>query len=86
VLSLARQDQRIVVTNDLDFGELIFHQQLAHAGVILFRLAEQDITVKQHWLSHVLHTYADQLDQFLVITRRGVRVRRSPEEHVPQDG
>ena len=36
VLAIARQEQRILVVAKRDFGELIFHQQLVHAGVIFF--------------------------------------------------
>src|SRR3954469_22157810 len=38
VLAIARQERRILVVADRDFGELIFNQGLAHAGVLFFRL------------------------------------------------
>ncbi|MFL5281534.1 MAG: DUF5615 family PIN-like protein [Rhodopila sp.] len=38
VLAIAHDEQRILVVADRDFGELIFHQGLAHTGVIFFRL------------------------------------------------
>lgn len=38
VLAIARHEQRILITNDRDFGELIFRQILPHSGVIYFRL------------------------------------------------
>lgn len=41
VLALARREDRILITNDRDFGELIIRQRLAHAGVIFFRLSDQ---------------------------------------------
>jgi predicted nuclease of predicted toxin-antitoxin system len=31
VLSIARDEERILITNDRDFGELIFRQRLDHA-------------------------------------------------------
>jgi predicted nuclease of predicted toxin-antitoxin system len=34
VLAIARSEQRILVVADRDFGELIFRQGLAHAGVL----------------------------------------------------
>lgn len=36
ILKLAARDQRIVVTNDKDFGELVYRSGQAHAGVVLF--------------------------------------------------
>ena len=77
VLDIAQREQRIVIANDRDFGELVFRQRLAHTGVIHFRLGKEDIPTKIGWLEHVLNEYDDQLDQFLVVTDRGVRVRRS---------
>jgi predicted nuclease of predicted toxin-antitoxin system len=41
VLAIATAEQRVLLTNDKDFGELIFRRRLPHAGVILFRLAQQ---------------------------------------------
>jgi predicted nuclease of predicted toxin-antitoxin system len=38
VLAIARSEKRILVVADRDFGELIFHQGLAHAGVLFFRI------------------------------------------------
>jgi predicted nuclease of predicted toxin-antitoxin system len=65
VLGIATAEQRVLITNDKDFGELIFRRRLPHAGVILFRL------------KHVLDHYADQLDQFIVISDHGIRIRHS---------
>ena len=39
ILKLAHKQRRVVVTNDLDFGDLTVRDQMAHAGVILLRLA-----------------------------------------------
>ena len=38
VSAIARDEQRILMVADRDFGELIFQQGLAHAGLIFFRL------------------------------------------------
>ncbi len=76
VLAIARQEGRILITNDRDFGELVFRQRLPHVGVILFRLGNEDLPTKAAWLKYVLTEYADRLDQFLVVTDRGVRLRR----------
>lgn len=79
VLALAHQEQRILLTNDRDFGELIVRRQLPHAGIILFRLTPYDanIHLRRKRLQHVLRHYADQLHQLLVVTPKSVRVRRT---------
>jgi predicted nuclease of predicted toxin-antitoxin system len=77
VLSLAHQEQRILITNDKDFGELVFRHRRPHAGVILFRLPfGASLTSKLDRLDHVLTVHAHSLDLFIVVTQRSVRVRR----------
>lgn len=77
VLAIARRGRRVLITNDTDFGELIYRQRVAHAGVILFRLKSEDLSSKCAWLDRVLEQFPEQLDQFLVISDSGVRIRRS---------
>jgi predicted nuclease of predicted toxin-antitoxin system len=77
VLAIAQREGRILITDDRDFGELIFRRHLAHSGVIFLRLGDYaELSTKIERLSHTLTNYQEQLDQFLVVTRRGVRVRR----------
>ena len=76
VLALAVAERRILLTDDRDFGELVFAKRQSHTGVIYFRLGEYaELPVKIARLDHVLSRYADRLDQFLVVTRTTVRVR-----------
>lgn len=77
MLAIASREQRVLVTNDRDFGELIVRRGLAHAGVILLRLQSVSLASKQTALQAVLRDYTEQLDQLLVVTEGGVRVRRS---------
>src|SRR5688572_19198789 len=75
VLAIAQQEDRILITNDRDFGELIIQRQLAHAGVILLRLRSQSVQVKITRLAAVLTSHSAQLGQFIVVTDRRIRVR-----------
>lgn len=77
ILAIATTKQRIVLSNDKDFGDLIFRDRLPHAGVILFRLGYVPIDVRIAYLERVVTDYADRLDQFMVITHRDIRVRSS---------
>ena len=77
VLDIAYSEGRVLITADLDFGDLVFRQRLPHAGVILFRLGDfAELAVWTARLDLVLAEYGDQLDQFIVVTRRAVRVSR----------
>ena len=75
VLQIATRESRILLTNDRDFGELIFLRRLPHAGVILFRLGKEDMATKAAWLTYVLDTHASSLDQFILVTDHGIRIR-----------
>lgn len=77
VLEIAQKEARILITNDRDFGELIFRQRLPHAGVILFRLGNEALHLKVTWLEYVLREHPAELTEFIVIADRGVRIRRT---------
>jgi predicted nuclease of predicted toxin-antitoxin system len=76
VLQLAQAENRILVTNDRDFGELVVRQRLPHAGLILFRLGEESIATKVRWLAYVLANHQNELQHLIVVTDQKVRVRR----------
>jgi predicted nuclease of predicted toxin-antitoxin system len=76
ILAIAVNEGRILITNDRDFGELIFREGLPHPGVIYFRLGLSSTAQdKIAYLLQVLMAYQDRLDRFLVVTPRGIRVR-----------
>ena len=76
VLAIAHAEGRILVTDDRDFGELVFRLRQPHSGVIYLRLGEySELETKIERLEHVLARYGDQLDHFLFVTRRGIRIR-----------
>jgi predicted nuclease of predicted toxin-antitoxin system len=76
VLEIAKAEDRILITNDKDFGELVFRRRLSHAGIILFRLTDEDLAIKKEWLTYLLNQHPHQLKQFIVISDRGIRIRR----------
>lgn len=77
VLALAQQDQRILVTEDHDFSDLVFHHHLPHLGVIYLRLPPLELKTKIERLQAVLDQHAGSLDQFIVVSPGTIRVRRS---------
>ncbi len=76
VLALAHQEGRVLVADDHDFGDLVFRFHQPHAGVILFRLGDfAELELKIERIDYVLENYGDRLAQFLIVSRRAVRVR-----------
>ena len=80
VLTIAREEARILLVADRDFGELIFNQELAHAGVIFFRLPGTTLQTKIEHLSTVLEEHTAELERgaFLVVTPGRIRVASRP--------
>jgi predicted nuclease of predicted toxin-antitoxin system len=78
VLSLAHRERRILITNDKDFGALVYQQSLPHSGVILFRMRNEDVPFKIARLTDVLHSHAETLETpsaYIVVTDKRIRVR-----------
>src|SRR5436305_10523621 len=78
ILAQAHREQRILVTLDKDFGELVIVRGLPHGGII--RLADiaarQQATVCQA----VLEQYGDELVGGAIVTVEAGRVRIRPPD------
>jgi len=65
----------ILITNDNDFGELIFRVRKPHKGVILLRLENERTGNKIAVLQRVLKSYSDKLSSnFIVVTEKLIRI------------
>jgi len=72
--------KRPVITNDKDFGELIFRSGYPHSGVILLRLHDESPANRIRVVKTVVEQYASRLKRhFTVATDTDVRIRSSPE-------
>jgi len=77
VLEMAFKQHRILITNDKDFGELIYRHKLTHVGVILLRLPREDAESKIESLSELFKRYGKKLPgAFTVVTEREIRIRQ----------
>ncbi len=64
----------IIVTNDKDFGEMIFRTRLRHHGVIFLRLNDERGDNKIDVLRRLLLNYSDKIhDQFVTVSESKVR-------------
>jgi predicted nuclease of predicted toxin-antitoxin system len=74
IIQEAFEDNRILVTNDKDFGEQVYREHRPHRGVVLLRLEDERMQNKIAVLQKLLVKYSDQLsDQFVVVTETAVR-------------
>lgn len=71
----------MIITNDKDFGKLIFQGKLTSRGVILLRLKDERAANKVQILSSILANYKSRLEDHLVVaSETGVRIRPLPQK------
>jgi predicted nuclease of predicted toxin-antitoxin system len=76
VLTMANQQEALLLTADKDFGELVFRQRRVSAGVLLIRLAGLSPATKAMIVSAVVREHATELSQtFTVVSPGMVRIR-----------
>jgi predicted nuclease of predicted toxin-antitoxin system len=79
VLDRAVDEGRVLVTNDKDFGDLVYRGGRPHHGVLLLRLRDESSENRVRIARAVLEQYGDHLaDRFTVASEGGVRFRPSP--------
>jgi predicted nuclease of predicted toxin-antitoxin system len=78
VLQKAVAENRILITNDKDFGEKVYRERRSHKGVVFLRLEDERAAVKIETLRRLLERYADRLpNNFVVVTETRVRFARA---------
>jgi len=74
VVQKAFMENRILITNDKDFGERIYREHRPHRGVILLRLDDERAAIKIDVVRQLLASHASRLtDQYVVVTETRVR-------------
>lgn len=75
LLDRAFEESRILITNDKDFGEMIFRERRPHHGVVFLRLADERGQNKISVLKELLQNYSDRLSEnFVTVTETKVRI------------
>lgn len=78
ILEIAVDDDRIVITNDKDFGELVYRSGMPHVGIVLFRLDDEGVGNRVRMMKKVLQACGDKLiGSFTVASERKIRIRRN---------
>ena len=76
IIALARQNNRILITEDEDFGEWIFSHHLSGLTIIFLRYDKEDYDIVLSFLKYTLKTTeADGKNEFITINKNKVRRR-----------
>lgn len=71
VLRLAVAENRMVITMDKDFGELVYNSGKAHSGVLILRLEDANGAQKIMTLQKILNEYSDKIENKFCVFQHG---------------
>ena len=77
LLSQAMTEQRVLVTEDKDFGELVFVHRIPHPCIV--RFVEMTVTEKVTAMEGLLERHAEAMRRgaIIVVTKSRIRIRHS---------
>ena len=78
IILTAVSENRMVVTMDKDFGELVYHFSMTHCGVLLLRLEDATGIEKLQVVRHIVGNYPSQIRNCFCVFQNGrLRVRKT---------
>jgi predicted nuclease of predicted toxin-antitoxin system len=78
VLSISNNQGALLITEDKDFGELVFHKKRSHFGILLVRLEGLSRSERVRLVCDiVLHRSNELANSFSVLTPGSLRIRRA---------
>ena len=77
LLDFALASRRIVITEDKDFGELVFLRGKSHCGIIRFTHMSDDEKIES--MRQLLAQYSEEIGEqrIIVVTLSRIRIRRA---------
>ncbi len=76
LLFLANKEGRVLITNDKDFGEIVFYQRKVSKGIILLRIKGQDVNKKLKVLKKLIDLHLEEIElNFIVLSDKKIRIR-----------
>lgn len=77
VMTLSENLSAMILTDDKDFGEIVFRKQRSCRGIVLLRLTGVDYSRKADHVIQVIDRYgSEMIGKFVVITAERVRMRK----------
>lgn len=77
VLEVATQKNALLITEDKDFGELVYRFQMKHCGILLLRLISLSSAEKADLVCRVFNQYGTEfLHVFSVLDERHLRMKK----------
>jgi predicted nuclease of predicted toxin-antitoxin system len=78
VLSIAIENDSLLITEDKDFGELTYRQKYVHKGILLTRVNDLPRMERIEFVVKIIEEYYfELLDNFAVLDKKGLRIKKS---------
>ena len=83
IIRIAVSKDRMVVTMDKDFGELVYHCSMRHSGVLLLRLEDETGSEKLRVVKHIMENYSSKIKNcFCVFQNDRLRIRKIKQQKI----
>ncbi|MCD6185891.1 MAG: DUF5615 family PIN-like protein [Deltaproteobacteria bacterium] len=77
IIRTAISENRMVITMDKDFGELVYHSSMEHSGVLLLRLEDATGSEKLQVVKHIMKKYSGRIKNcFCVFQNDKFRIKK----------
>ena len=77
VINIAKEKKGLIITEDKDFGELVFSYNIRDCSVILLRYDKQDYeNIVKNLVQVITNYYEKPGHVFITITKNKIRVRK----------
>lgn len=81
ILAWGLAERRVIVTEDRDFGELVFRDRLVTSGVVLVRIGDEDREKKVTQIEILVNNHlADLPNAMTTVMVEHIRIRPLPEQ------
>ncbi|MEZ4836965.1 MAG: DUF5615 family PIN-like protein [Caldilineaceae bacterium] len=80
ILEKARVEERIVLTHDLDFADLMAASRAELPSVVIFRLSNMTVANVNRYLDLLVQAHAESLERGAIVsvTEKRIRIRTLP--------
>jgi len=77
IIRLSSKENRMIITMDKDFGELVYHYGIDHCGILLLRLEDATGSEKQEVVASILAKHStDIVNRYCVFQNDKLRIRK----------
>lgn len=77
IIEKAVKENYVIITNDKDFGELVFRKGKNHKGVVFLRLKDETVKNKISVIKKILELFENDISKnFIVASEDFVRISR----------